>query len=116
MSVIFMFSSINQAKTHKYKFKQTSNTSFMKTSKAYKPKLRSNISLNLMYMCSRLNSLQRACYCYKPFLILPRLLHLFTMIQKVLIFILKDRFGRNSSPKAFTATNYLPGRPPFSPN
>ena len=88
-----------------------SSTLSRKTSKAltdgYKPKLRSNISLNLMNMCSRLNSQRRARYCYKPFLILPRLLHLFTMIQKALKFILKDRFGRNSSPKAFLVDQSL---------
>ena len=64
-TVIFLFLSINQAKTHKYKFEHFiyEKARLLR----YKPKLRS-ISSNLMNMYSRMNSMRRARYGYKPFL------------------------------------------------
>ena len=98
-SVIFLFSSINQAKTHKYKFEHF----IYEKSKAltvYKPKLRSILS-NLMNMRGRMNSRRKARYGYKPFLTSTFASIYQFMIQKAFKFIVKDIFGWNSSPQEF---------------
>ena len=68
-----------------------------------------------MNMCSTMNSRRRARYGYKPFLTSTFAFIYYFMIQKALKFIVKDIFGRNSSPKVFldgqSRHKFLPRRP-----